>query len=138
MSKIPGGMSFASWTKKPYSPATDGMHICLPVLERGADRHEMTRCNLFALRQFILASTRRRVCCTSLICRLRLVGKGRNICAKFTLRGKQRKMPLLFPHFTKRSSAQCRILFPNSSLGSNSWNRSEEHTSELQSHLNLV
>ena len=88
------------------------MHICLPVLERGADRHEMTRCNLFAPRQFILASTRRRVCCTSLICRLRLVGNGRNICAKFTLRGKQRKMPLLLPHFTKRSSARCRILFP--------------------------
>src|SRR2546425_9336373 len=126
MSKIPGGMSFASWKKKPYSPATDGMHICLPVLERGADRHEMTRRNPFALRQFILASTRRRVCYTSLICRLRLVGKGRNICAKFTLRGKQRKMPLLFPHFTKRGNNKGIFL------------RSEEHTSELQSLAYLV
>jgi len=38
------------------------MFAC-PVLERGADRHEMTRRNPFALRQFILASIRRRVCC---------------------------------------------------------------------------
>src|SRR3989442_11484198 len=112
MSKIPGGMSFASWTKKPYSPATDGMHVCLLVLERGADRHEMTRRNLFAVRQFILASTRRRVCCTSLICRLRLVGNGRNICAKFTLRGKQRKMPLVFSNSRNAPAPDAGFFFP--------------------------
>src|SRR2546422_8676667 len=102
MSKIPGGMSFASWTKKPYSPATDGMHVCLLVLERGADRHEMTRLNLFAVRHFILSKARRRDCCTSRSSRGRLVGIVPNLGAQVNLTGNHRQLPLLRRTFPNR------------------------------------